>query len=165
MKKIWAPWRIRYIEMAMERSEGCIFCSKINQNEDDKNLILYRGKKCFIIMNKFPYNPGHLMVAPYRHIASYEDLEEKESLELNHLIGLSLKVLKEVMKPDGFNIGVNLGRVAGAGVEGHLHVHIVPRWNGDTNFMPILADIKVIPEALEDTYKKLKEKFKQKEGR
>ncbi len=141
------------------KEEGCIFCKKPKGKKDAKNLILLRGKTAFVLMNLFPYNSGHLMIAPYRHIGRFEDLTKVEGLELFQLTSLSLKVLKEKLNPDGFNIGMNLGRTAGAGYEDHIHVHIVPRWNGDTNFMPVIADTKVIPEFLEETYKLLKPGF------
>ena len=154
MKHLWAPWRIKYI--LVEKPRGCIFCTKPKENRDRENLILYRGKNAFIIMNAFPYNSGHVMIAPYRHVPSLENLNDEELLELSKLVNLSLKVIRESMKPDGFNIGVNIGRAAGAGIEDHVHVHVVPRWVGDTNFMPVLSDTKVIPEALEETYDRLK---------
>ncbi len=154
MERIFAPWRIRYIESP--KYEGCIFCDFPKENKDEERLILYRGKSCFVIMNNYPYNPGHLMIAPYRHVASVEDLNEEEALEMMKLSQKMVEVIKKAMNPDGFNLGINLGRVAGAGIEDHIHLHIVPRWNGDTNFMPVLADVKVIPEAIEESYKKLK---------
>ena len=117
---------------------------------------MYRGKLSYIILNAFPYNPGHVMVVPYRHVPTLELLDDNEGLELFQLVQLSLKVLREVYNPDGFNIGVNIGKVAGAGIESHVHIHIVPRWSGDTNFMPVFGNVKVIPEALEDTYEKIK---------
>ena len=125
------------------------------------NIMLCRGSKCFIIMNLFPYNPGHLMIAPYRHVPSIEDLNNDELFDLMVLTKLSLKMLRKAFNPHGFNIGVNIGNVAGAGVEEHVHVHVVPRWSGDTNFMPLLADVKVIPQALEETYRKLKNVLKE----
>ncbi|WP_290900131.1 HIT domain-containing protein [Ferroglobus sp.] len=154
MERIFAPWRIRYIESP--KYEGCIFCDFPKENKDEERLILYRGKSCFVIMNNYPYNPGHLMIAPYRHVASVEDLNEEEALEMMKLSQKMVEVIKKAMNPDGFNLGINLGKVAGAGIEDHIHLHIVPRWNGDTNFMPVLADVKVIPEAIEESYKKLK---------
>ena len=157
MRQIWAPWRIEYIQM--EKQEGCILCDKPKQNNDALNYILYRGDKNFIIMNSYPYNPGHLMIAPYRHIANLEELTDEERDEHFEIVSRSIKLLKEVFNPGGFNIGVNIGRVAGAGIDDHIHTHIVPRWRGDTNFMPVMADIKVIPEALAETYKKLAGKF------
>ncbi|MBA7558971.1 AP-4-A phosphorylase [subsurface metagenome] len=157
MEQIWAPWRIKYIQM--EKPQGCILCDKPKENDDALNYILYRGKKNFIIMNCYPYNGGHLMVAPYRHIASLEELTDEELHEHFETVRRSIRVLKKVFKPDGFNTGMNIGRVAGAGIGGHIHTHIVPRWQGDTNFMPILGDTKVINEALTETYEKLKGKF------
>ncbi len=134
---------------------GCIFCRAIKEKRDRKNLIVRRGKTAFIIMNRFPYNPGHLMVAPNRHLADFADLDDDEVLELMRLTQKGVALLRERMRPDGLNLGINLGRVAGAGIEGHLHIHIVPRWQGDTNFMPILGNTKVISEALKRTYRLL----------
>ena len=157
MERIWAPWRIQYIQM--EKPKECILCEKPKQNNDALNYILHRGDKNFIILNSYPYNPGHLMVAPYRHIASLEDLTEEERHEHFEIVSRSIKVLRQVFNPGGFNIGMNLGKAAGAGIDDHFHTHIVPRWQGDTNFMPVLADIKVLPEALAETYHKLKSQF------
>ena len=157
MERIWAPWRIQYIQM--EKPEGCILCEKPKENKDVPNYILYRGDKNFVILNSYPYNPGHLMVAPYRHVASLEELTEEERQEHFEIVSRSVKVLRQVFKPGGFNIGINLGKAAGAGIEDHFHTHIVPRWQGDTNFMPVLADVRVLPEALADTYQKLKGKL------
>ncbi len=157
MEQIWAPWRIKYIQMA--QIEGCILCDKPKENNDALNYILYRGDKNFVIMNSYPYNPGHLMIAPYRHIANLEELTDEELHEHFNVVSRSIKLLKQVFKPDGFNLGINMGKVAGAGINDHIHTHIVPRWQGDTNFMPVLADVKVVPEALTETYEKLKGKF------
>ncbi len=159
MERIWAPWRIRYIEQADTKGKGCILCDKPKEDNDTENYILYRGKKNFVILNSYPYNPGHLMVAPYRHLDSPEKLSEEELREHYEMVIKSLGVLREVFKPGGFNIGMNLGRVAGAGIADHIHTHVVPRWGGDTNFMPVLADVRVLPEALADSYQKLKGKF------
>ena len=160
MDYLWAPWRIEYIKKARdEEKEGCILCSKPAEKNDTINLILYRGQYCFIIMNAYPYNSGHLMVAPYRHVANLEDLNDAERNEQFELVSRSVAILKQVFKADGFNIGMNLGRIAGAGIDKHIHTHIVPRWAGDTNFMPVVGDIKVVNEALKDTYKKLADKF------
>jgi ATP adenylyltransferase len=150
MKYVWAPWRIEYIKA--EKPAGCIFCDKPKENKDKKNYILYRGKKNFVMLNSYPYNPGHLLVAPYRHIGNMEELTEAERNEHYELVSWSIVVLKKVLKPVGLNIGANLGRVAGAGIEDHFHSHVVPRWQGDNNFMPVLGDTKVIPQALADTY-------------
>ena len=157
MEYLWAPWRIEYIQRATEN--GCILCQKPRESNDEANFILYRGQHNFIILNAFPYNPGHLMVVPYRHIANLQDLRDAEAKEHFDIIKKSLELLKEVMEPLGFNIGLNMGKVAGAGIAEHLHTHIVPRWQGDTNFMPVLSDTKVIPEALSGTYKKLRAKL------
>jgi len=157
MERIWAPWRIQYIQI--EKPEGCILCEKPEQNKDALNYILYRGDKNFIILNSYPYNPGHLMVAPYRHVTSLEELTEEERHEHFEIVTRSIRVLRQVFNPGGFNIGINVGKAAGAGIEDHVHTHIVPRWQGDTNFMPVLSDIRVLPEALDETYKKLEGKF------
>jgi len=157
MKKLWAPWRMKYITgVADKKNEGCIFCDKPKRKTDKANYILCRGKKAFVMMNIFPYNNGHLMIAPYRHGGDFIQLNDEELLEMMHLAQACQRTMNKVMKPQGFNLGFNLGRVAGAGIEDHVHLHLVPRWNGDTNFMPVLADTKVVSEALEDTYKKLK---------
>jgi len=157
MEQLWAPWRIRYIEIA--KQEGCILCDKPREDNDELNYILYRGQKNFIIMNSYPYNAGHLMVAPYRHVAALDELTDEERNEHFEMVSRSLKVLKQVFNPDGFNIGVNMGRVAGAGIDKHIHSHIVPRWLGDSNFMPVTADTKVVNEALAETYQKLNGRF------
>jgi ATP adenylyltransferase len=157
MKHIWAPWRIEYIRA--EKPAGCILCDKPREDRDKQNYILYRGKKNFIMLNSYPYNPGHLLIAPYRHIGNLEELTDSERNEHYEIVSRSIAVLKEVFKPAGFNIGSNLGRVAGAGIEDHFHSHIVPRWQGDTNFIPVLGDVRVMPQALEDTYKTLEGRF------
>jgi ATP adenylyltransferase len=158
MKYIWAPWRIRYIQE--KKPAGCIFCDKPQENKDAENYILYRGKLNFIMLNSYPYNPGHLLIASYRHIATPEDLTRAERNEHFELVSLSIKILKQALKPGGFNIGANLGKVAGAGIEDHFHSHIVPRWQGDTNYVPVLADVRFVPQALAATYKELAGKFR-----
>lgn len=160
MERLWAPWRMQYIEQG-GRVEGCIFCVLPAAGKDDENLILLRGERAFVMLNSFPYNPGHLMVAPFKHTANMYDLEDNELLEINRLVRYSVRLLTEEMRPDGFNIGINLGRSAGAGVVDHVHWHVVPRWDGDTNFMPIVADTKVLPEGLSATYDKLKAKIRE----
>ena len=155
---LWAPWRIEYIENTTESTE-CIFCDKPKDKDDKKNLIVYRGKLGFVIMNRFPYNNGHLMVVPYQHTSEISSLSSEERIELFNLLEISVNVLRKVMKPQGFNIGMNLGSLAGAGIADHLHFHIVPRWGGDTNFMPVIAHTKVISEGLEQTWEKLKREF------
>jgi ATP adenylyltransferase len=150
---------MEYIENC-DRPEGCIFCIKPAEDHDQKNLIVHRGKTSFIILNRYPYNNGHLMVVPYQHTAELSDLSDPEKIELFDFLALSQKVLNRVMCPQAFNIGMNLGRCSGAGIEDHLHFHVVPRWNGDTNFMPIIGHTKVVSEGLEDTWKKLSQSFK-----
>jgi len=162
---LWAPWRMKYILSAKEGKEkGCIFCTRYPQDDDKNNLILYRGETAFVIMNRFPYNNGHVMIVPYRHSGDIHDLSDEEKLEMMDITQLCLKVLDEVMQPHGYNIGMNLGRVSGAGVLDHLHSHIVPRWNGDTNFMPVIGNTKVISEALDKSYDKLKIVFDRKKA-
>ena len=157
MERIWAPWRIKYIQM--EKPEGCILCEKPGEDKDVQNYILYRGEKNYIILNSYPYNPGHLMVTSYQHRAGPEELTEEERHEHFDIVSRCVTVLREVFNPGGFNIGANMGKVAGAGIDGHFHTHIVPRWQGDTNFMTVLSDVRVVPEALADTYQKLKGQF------
>ncbi|MFH1449994.1 MAG: HIT domain-containing protein [bacterium] len=152
MEKLWAPWRIKFIE-EVDKSI-CIFCEKPLQDKDEENYIIYRGKHTFLMMNIYPYNNGHLMVAPYAHKTNLEDLNEEELLEMMKLSQLSVKAIKNKMNPSALNLGLNLGKTAGAGFE-HLHLHIVPRWTGDTNFMPVIGETKTISEALERTYQKL----------
>lgn len=157
MERLWAPWRLDYI--VGEKTEGCIFCVFPEQGDDRKYKILARGTHAFVIMNAFPYSNGHLLIVPYRHTGDLSELSAEEDLEMMQLVQKSMQVLKEAFRPDGFNIGINQGTAAGAGIADHIHMHIVPRWNGDTNFMPVFAEIKVIPEALEKTYDKLKAVF------
>ncbi|MCE5241975.1 MAG: HIT domain-containing protein [Syntrophobacteraceae bacterium] len=158
MQNLWAPWRIEYI--MGKRESYCIFCPEGDGQSDEERLILHRGRLCMIMMNKFPYTNGHLLVAPWRHVARLEELQEDEMLELMQLVRLCTLVLKRVMRPDGFNVGLNLGAVAGAGVEDHLHFHVVPRWQGDTNFIAVFADVRSIPEHFKQTYSKLLPHFK-----
>lgn len=155
MEQIWAPWRIEYIRKVREKD--CILCRKPREHDDEANFILYRGQSNFIILNAYPYNPGHLMIAPYQHTANLQDLTDNEGSELFDLIKKSVALLRKVLNPQGFNIGLNLGKSAGAGIEEHLHTHIVPRWQGDNNFMPVLSDTRVISEGLAATYQKLKD--------
>ncbi len=155
MERLWAPWRIDYI--LSKKPPGCIFCDKPKENNDEENLILYRGKYNFIIMNAYPYNNGHMMVVPYRHTATLSGWSPEEQQELMDLADMAVELLRRLMRPDGFNLGINMGLVAGAGVADHIHLHVVPRWNGDTNFMPVLSDTRVISEHLRATYGKLKE--------
>jgi len=158
MKRIWAPWRMQYITQSIH-DEGCFLCDKpaAKRTRDKSNYILLRGKYNYLLLNAYPYTPGHLMVAPYRHIGDINDTTEKESMEHIELVKLCVRLLTAEIKPAGFNIGMNLGKVAGAGVIGHIHTHIVPRWNGDNNFMSVVADTRVLSEGLSETYNKLKE--------
>lgn len=154
MKNLWAPWRMAYI-LSDQTDEACIFCPGGEREQDEERLILYVGPLSMVIMNRYPYNNGHLLVAPVRHVPGLDDLSDEETLDLLHRVRRSTDILRTIMNPEGFNVGLNLGRVAGAGIEAHLHFHIVPRWNGDTNYMTILGDVRVIPEHIKETYKKL----------
>ncbi len=155
MEILWAPWRMAYVSGG-EPPAGCLFCTALAAGDDEKQWILQRAASAFLILNAFPYSSGHLMVATNRHVASPEDLDEAESRDLMRLTGRALAALRAVYHPDGFNLGANIGRVAGAGVEGHVHLHVVPRWAGDTNFMPVVGAVKVIPESLEETFRRLR---------
>lgn len=155
MNRLWAPWRVAYITGGAKESE-CIFCTKPQQRNDPANYILHRGASCFVILNLYPYNNGHLMIVPYRHVAEFDTLTVEESTDMTRQLQVSLRVLKQAMAPQGFNVGMNLGRVAGAGIDAHLHIHVVPRWNGDTNFMPVMGETRVISEGLDQTYRKVK---------
>jgi ATP adenylyltransferase len=152
-KPLWAPWRLEYIEQADEQ-KGCIFCRPA-EREDEAGLVVHRGRAAFALLNKFPYASGHLMVAPYRHVGEFSELDDGEALEIHRLTSQGMGALAQLYGPQGFNIGWNLGRIAGAGVTDHVHLHLVPRWAGDTNFMPVLADVKVLPEHLIETRRKL----------
>ena len=154
---LWAPWRMEYI--LEEKEKECIFCTKTKQNRDKENLILYRGDFCYVIMNKYPYNNGHLMVVPYRHFSKFELLNDSESLEMMQTVSQSMVILKQTIHAEGFNIGMNIGKVAGAGIEEHLHFHIVPRWGADTNFMPVVSKTKVISEDLKETWERFRKPF------
>lgn len=155
---LWAPWRIEYV--LQEQSEECIFCSKASPDIDDREaLVVSRGQHSFVIMNLYPYNNAHLMVSPYQHTADLSDIPDETHLEMVHFVEQWIQVLKASMNPEGYNIGANFGKVAGAGVEDHYHLHIVPRWSGDTNFMPVLGHTKVLVEGLEETWEKLTGKY------
>ena len=155
MQNLWAPWRITYIQ-EQPNENGCFLCNAVQDNQDEKHLVVHRGKECFCILNKFPYNSGHLMVVPNKHKADISDLTGQEMLEIMEMTRDMKELLTKIMKPEGFNLGINLGKSAGAGLIGHFHLHIVPRWNGDTNFMPVVSDVKIIPQSLEDLYKEFK---------
>jgi ATP adenylyltransferase len=154
-KPLWAPWRLEYIKQADEQ-EGCVFCLA-TAGGDEETLVVHRGERAFVLLNKFPYSSGHVMVAPIRHVGEFGELTDDEALELHRLAGRAITALAETYGPHGYNLGWNLGRAAGAGVLDHVHLHVVPRWGGDTNFMPVLADVKVLPEHLEATRAKLAE--------
>jgi ATP adenylyltransferase len=153
VKQLWAPWRLEYIATADEQ-EGCIFCLA-DAGDDEEWLVVRRGERALVMLNKFPYASGHLLVAPRRHAGDFEGLEDEEALELHRLAAQGMAALTETFAPQGFNVGWNLGRIAGAGIVDHVHLHVVPRWAGDTNFMPVLGDVKVLPEHLHETRSKL----------
>jgi ATP adenylyltransferase len=158
MERLWAPWRMEYI--TEEPRPGCLFCRVIEDPDDkDAALVVWRPEGAIVLLNKFPYNPGHAMVAPLAHVGALEALDETQSADLMRALKRTLAVLKVVMHPEGFNVGANIGRVAGAGILDHVHLHVVPRWNGDTNFMPVLADVKVVNEHVLQTAAKLSEAF------
>ncbi|MEI6431461.1 MAG: HIT domain-containing protein [bacterium] len=166
MERLYAPWRLNYITGGAPKKAGptgCIFCDRPAEVEekDAENYIVRRGAVCYIILNAFPYNSGHVMVLPYRHIASPTELTAEEGCEMMQLTAAMTDVLTGIYRPDGFNIGMNVGAAAGAGIAAHLHMHIVPRWNGDTNFMPVIGDVKVLPETLPQTYEKIVRYFEQ----
>jgi len=154
---IWAPWRSAFI--LSKKEKGCVFCNRLKQKDSIKNLILYRGEKNFVILNKYPYNSGHVMVVPMRHIGTLEKMNGAESSEFFELVRTTVAITKKALKPDGMNLGMNLGRMAGAGVPGHVHMHIVPRWTGDTNFMPVVGKTEVISVGLDVVYKSLSREF------
>lgn len=158
MERLWAPWRMEYV--GREQPPGCLFCRVIEHPDDpDADLVVWRPEGAIVMLNKFPYNPGHAMVAPRVHKASLEDLDDAEMADLMRAVRRTFRVLRETMKPDGLNAGVNIGRAAGAGIPDHVHFHVVPRWNGDTNFMAVIDDIKIINEALGQTAQKLRQAF------
>ncbi|TRM78506.1 HIT family hydrolase [Sulfolobus sp. B5] len=162
MDVLWAPWRSKYVSEASKGSkEDCLFCRVNKENKDERNYVVYTGKYAFVMLNAFPYNTAHVMIAPYRHISTIELMVSEEALDMFDLANIVIKAIRNAYNPDGFNIGFNIGRVAGAGIESHLHMHIVPRWNGDSNFMPIISNTKVIPESLDDTFKKISSSIKE----
>jgi ATP adenylyltransferase len=151
---------MEYVQAVRDDSEGCLFCDKAALGDDESALILGRSDLAFVMLNAYPYNPGHLMVAPFRHVGELEQLRGEEMADASSLLQRSIRALNEASSPHGFNVGMNLGRVAGAGVADHLHWHVVPRWNGDTNFMPVVGETKVLPEMLSGTYEKLRPLFR-----
>jgi len=158
LDRLWAPWREKFI--LCEKEPGCFLCRTSREKQDRRNLILHRGETCFVILNRYPYNNGHVMIAPYRHLGRLEELKPDELAELMTTAQVCVKALKSGLKPQGINLGMNLGKVSGAGVADHIHLHLVPRWQGDTNFMPIFAQTKVVSVGLADTYRLLKKEFK-----
>jgi ATP adenylyltransferase len=159
MQTLWAPWRMDFINA--DRPKGCIFCLFPAEDRDRDNLVLGRSAHSFAMLNKFPYNNGHLMVIPRRHVAAMSELPEEEFFDLHRLLQKSIEVLRRAYRPEGFNVGMNLGKVAGAGIADHLHYHVVPRWGGDSNFMPVLAETKVMVEHLASSYDRLRPEFDQ----
>ena len=154
MKRLWAPWRLEYIQ-SVDEQPGCFLCHAAESDDDETHLVVHRGARAFVLLNKFPYASGHLLVAPLAHGLNFADLDDETALEIHRLGAQGLRALGEVYGPDGFNRGWNIGRIAGAGVPDHCHLHVVPRWGGDTNFMPVLGDVRVLPEHLVESRRKL----------
>jgi ATP adenylyltransferase len=159
METLWAPWRIGYI--MSEKPAGCVLCAKPAENRDSENFILYRGVWCYVVLNIYPYNNGHLMVVPFEHLASIELLSAETANEVMALARRSIQIIRQVMGPEGFNIGINQGAPAGAGIADHVHLHVVPRWVGDTNFMPVIGNTRVMPQSLESCYDLLARAFQE----
>lgn len=162
MEQMHSPWRSHYIGSFKEEKQGeptCVFCAALHGSDDEETMLVYRGATAFVLMNRFPYNSGHLMVIPNRHSNDFQSLSKEESLECVELLQASQRALTQLIKPHAFNIGMNLGRIAGAGIDDHFHWHIVPRWNGDTNFLPVLADVKVVSEDMRQQWKELHKIF------
>ena len=161
-ERLWSPWRMEYILRGSDgEARGCVFCDlpAADAADDEANHLLARGEVSFVLLNAFPYNPGHLMTAPYRHVGDYEELTAEELAEMTAFAGRAIRAMREESGPHGFNLGMNLGQVAGAGIADHLHLHLVPRWGGDTNFMPVVGRTKVLPELLAETYRRLRPHF------
>ncbi len=158
MDRLFSPWRSVYIQTFNDkkRSHKCLFCRIAKETTDADNLIVWRGKYCYVVMNRYPYNNGHVMIVPYRHIARFVRFSEKERNEIMFMLSKCIAALEHILKPHGFNFGANLGRIAGAGIDKHIHFHLVPRWNGDTNFMPVLSDVKIVSEDIKKNWAKLK---------
>lgn len=156
MERLWAPWRLEYVQSADEQ-DGCFICRAVEGGDDEEQLVVHRGRQTIVLLNKYPYSSGHLLVAPHRHGVDFADLDDAEVLEVHRLGALGLEALRTAFGPEGFNLGWNIGRIAGAGLPDHAHLHVVPRWAGDTNFMPVLGDVRVIPEHLLATRAKLAE--------
>lgn len=158
---IWAPWRMSYVTADRPDTPGCVFCHAVEAGDDEGMLVLFRGVGAYVIMNRYPYNNGHIMVVPFDHVPRLTDLSTAVAAEIVHLTSRTQDIIQQTMNPHGFNLGMNQGSAAGAGIEEHLHMHLVPRWNGDTNFMPAIGETRVIPQALHDTYALLKDGFDQ----
>jgi len=154
IERLWAPWRLEYIQ-SVDEQPGCFLCNAAGSDDDEAQLVVHRGERAFVLLNKFPYATGHLLVAPLEHGLDFGDLDDATALEVHQLGAAGLRALREVYSPEGFNLGWNIGRIAGAGVPDHGHLHVVPRWAGDTNFMPVLADVRVMPEHLGESRRKL----------
>lgn len=159
MEHLWAPWRMQFIEELRVSTGGCVFCELPARADDRESLILHRGKSCYVLMNRFPYNNGHLLIIPYKHVAELSQLESSEHAELMALCSRSVETMKTRLNAEGFNCGFNLGKVAGAGIKDHLHLHVVPRWCGDANFLPIIGETRSMPEYLQQTYDRLVDGF------
>ena len=158
--RIWAPWRLEYVkDAAKDNEDECIFCAKPAADDDESNLIVHRGERCFVILNLFPYTNGHLMVAPYEHSGALQEIDVETVAEMMALGQQAMRILEDAYSPHGYNVGFNQGRIAGAGFEGHIHMHVVPRWGGDTNFMPVLADTRVMPQTPQQSYEALRGGF------
>ena len=158
MERLWAPWRMQYI--GAEQKAGCLFDRVIEHPDDeDARLVVWRPEGAIVLLNKFPYNPGHSLVAPTKHLASLEDLDDAQTADLMRAVRRTITVLRQTVSPHGFNVGVNIGREAGAGIPDHVHFHVVPRWNGDTNFMAVIDDVRIVNEALDRTAEKLRQAF------
>jgi len=157
----WTPWRSQYIKRDEAADTGCALCHAHQTGDDARLLVLHRGEHCYVLMNLYPYNPGHLMVVPYEHTAGFDALPPPVAAELMHLAQVCTRALMAAMRPGGFNLGMNLGRTGGAGIDEHIHLHVVPRWNGDTNFMPLIGGVKLLPEGIDDTYAALLPFFEQ----
>ncbi len=159
--KMWAPWRMEYITKAAKDDGKCLFCKVLKQKASKNNLVVYSSKHSLVMMNRYPYNNGHLMVVPKNHTSNYDGLSKTENDDLHETLRLSIRVINKVYKPQGCNVGMNIGRVAGAGIDSHIHYHVVPRWNGDTNFMPVIGEVKVISEHILGSYDRVAKAFKE----
>ncbi len=157
MKRLFSPWRSAYIQSFQggKKSKGCLFCRIAKEDNDKNNLIVWRGKECFVVMNRYPYNNGHIMVVPYKHTSSMGKLTDEVNIEIMKTVVRCMQALQKSCKPDGFNFGANMGKEAGAGIAKHIHFHLVPRWNGDTNFFPVLADVKIVSEDIQKNWQEL----------